>query len=63
MFEGLERDFPPHESRPAQAPKALEGIRVVDFTHFLAGPLGTMIACRAVIGDQPAGPAASRARR
>lgn len=43
MFEGLERDFPPHESRPAQAPKALEGIRVVDFTHFLAGPLGTMI--------------------
>lgn len=43
MFESLERDFPPHESRPAQAPTALQGIRVVDFSHYLAGPLGTMI--------------------
>jgi crotonobetainyl-CoA:carnitine CoA-transferase CaiB-like acyl-CoA transferase len=36
-------EFPRHESRPQGAPTALEGIRVVDFTHFIAGPLATMI--------------------
>jgi crotonobetainyl-CoA:carnitine CoA-transferase CaiB-like acyl-CoA transferase len=35
--------FPLHEPRAAGAPTALQGIRVVDFTHFIAGPLATMI--------------------
>ena len=43
MFENLETDFPVHTPRPADAPKALEGIRVVDFSHFLAGPFATLI--------------------
>ena len=43
MFERLDTDFPVHTPRPADAPKALEGIRVVDFSHFLAGPFATMI--------------------
>jgi crotonobetainyl-CoA:carnitine CoA-transferase CaiB-like acyl-CoA transferase len=43
MLDQLEADFPEHAPRPADAPKALEGIRVVDFTHFIAGPLATMI--------------------
>lgn len=34
--------FPSHVARPAHAPTALQGIRVVDFTHFIAGPLATM---------------------
>ena len=36
-------EFPRHEPRPPGAPTALQGIRVVDFTHFIAGPLATMI--------------------
>jgi crotonobetainyl-CoA:carnitine CoA-transferase CaiB-like acyl-CoA transferase len=36
-------EFPRHEPRPQNAPTALQGIRVVDFTHFIAGPLATMI--------------------
>jgi crotonobetainyl-CoA:carnitine CoA-transferase CaiB-like acyl-CoA transferase len=43
MFKQLEDEFPEHIPRPAGARKALEGIRVVDFTHFIAGPLATMI--------------------
>lgn len=34
--------FPAYEPRPPGAPTALQGIRVVDFTHFIAGPLATM---------------------
>lgn len=43
MLEHLEDDFPEHLPRPAQAPRALEGIRVIDFTHFIAGPFATMM--------------------
>ncbi|MEO8296991.1 MAG: CoA transferase [Burkholderiales bacterium] len=39
----LQAELPAYQPRPAGAPKALEGIRVVDFTHFLAGPIATMI--------------------
>jgi crotonobetainyl-CoA:carnitine CoA-transferase CaiB-like acyl-CoA transferase len=35
-------EFPPHQPRPAGAPTALQGIRILDFTHFIAGPLATM---------------------
>lgn len=36
------QEFPAHVARPANAPTVLQGIRVVDFTHFIAGPLATM---------------------
>lgn len=34
--------LPVHESAPTSAPPALQGLRVADFTHFIAGPLATM---------------------
>ncbi len=34
--------LPPPVRRPANAPLALEGIRVLDFTRYLSGPVGTM---------------------
>lgn len=39
----LEGDFPIFRQRPQNAPLALEGLRVLDFTHFIAGPFATMI--------------------
>ena len=33
--------LPPHRARPAGAPLALEGLRVIDFTRMLAGPYST----------------------
>ncbi|WP_250502447.1 CoA transferase [Caballeronia sp. AZ7_KS35] len=43
MLSQFVEDFPEHEARPANAPTALAGIRVVDFTHFIAGPFATMM--------------------
>ncbi len=36
-------ELPPHRPRPEAAKLALEGVRVVDFTHFIAGPVCTLI--------------------
>ena len=43
MLSTFAEEFPEHESRPKDAPTALSGIRVVDFTHFIAGPFATMM--------------------
>jgi crotonobetainyl-CoA:carnitine CoA-transferase CaiB-like acyl-CoA transferase len=43
MLEQIEAEFPEYTPRPSQAPSALAGIRVVDFSHFIAGPFATMI--------------------
>ncbi|MGY4478711.1 CaiB/BaiF CoA transferase family protein [Bradyrhizobium sp. USDA 3364] len=43
MLDQLEADFPEHTPRPPDAPRALEGVRVIDFSHFIAGPFATMI--------------------
>lgn len=39
----LDADFPPYTPRDATLPTPLEGFRVIDFTHFIAGPFCTMM--------------------
>lgn len=45
MSAHIERlaEFPQPTPRKSGAPLALEGIKVIDFTHYIAGPLATMI--------------------
>lgn len=42
-IDELIADFPEHQPRPAGAELALQGIRIVDFTHYIAGPFATTI--------------------
>lgn len=41
--ERIEKDLPIHQPRPSSAPLVLSGIRVLDFTQFISGPLGTQV--------------------
>ena len=42
MFDQHRIDaLPVHQSAPARAPAVLSGLKVIDFTHFVAGPLAT----------------------
>lgn len=43
MLTSFADEFPDHLPRPENAPHPLQGIRVIDFSHFIAGPFATMI--------------------
>jgi crotonobetainyl-CoA:carnitine CoA-transferase CaiB-like acyl-CoA transferase len=42
-LDTLRDEFPPYRPRPGGAPTVLGGIRIIDFTHFIAGPLATSL--------------------
>ena len=42
-LDALAREFPVAPVRDPAAPMALAGIRVLDFSHFIAGPYATML--------------------
>jgi len=41
--EMLPLSLPAPDLRPKGAPKALDGIRIIDFTRMIAGPFGTLL--------------------
>lgn len=41
--ERIEQTLAEHKPRPANRPMPLAGVRVIDFTQFVSGPMGTMI--------------------
>jgi crotonobetainyl-CoA:carnitine CoA-transferase CaiB-like acyl-CoA transferase len=43
VFTKLEAEFPAHRPRRKDADLALQGLKIVDFTHYIAGPFATMI--------------------
>jgi len=43
FVETLTTALPIHQPRPIDAPAALAGIRVIDFTYFVAAPLATIL--------------------
>lgn len=43
QLDQIARQLPPAPARDPSAPTALGGIRVVDFSHFIAGPYATMM--------------------
>lgn len=43
MQESIQSEFPEPSPRRPDAELALQGLRVVDFTHFIAGPFATMM--------------------
>lgn len=36
MLDNFDNEFPDHQPRPADAPHPLGGLRVVEFSHFIA---------------------------
>jgi len=43
QFEKIATDFPVHTPRPTDAETPLQKLRVIDFSHFVAGPYATMV--------------------
>lgn len=43
MLNPITQELTPHVPRTSGAPSALEGVRIIDFSHFLAGPFASLI--------------------
>jgi len=41
--ERIDQTLPEHPQRPADRPTPLQGLRVIDFTQFVSGPMATLI--------------------